>query len=205
MAARSFAVAGGNRYTYAKICDSQTCQVYGGAAKRTSVGAPLTSLEQTTSNTATTNTTGVVLVRGGVVVSAMYSSSTGGVTAGTVFPAVVDLGDAASPWHNWSVTIPVTTIQAKWPSIGQLLSIDVTRRNGLGEWGGRVLSLNLRGTAGTLALTGDQFRIGLGLRSNWFFVPDDCSGRTGGTPPSVGTPVSFQAVTPTGCSTPAAG
>src|SRR5690606_32649066 len=44
------------------------------------------------------------------------------------------------------------------PSIGQLLSIEVTRRDGNGVYGGRVQQLILRGTTGSQPLTGDQFR-----------------------------------------------
>ena len=196
VAARSFAAAGGNRWPYAKICDSQSCQVYGGVAKRAAVGAPLVALEQTTSNNAVAETAGLVLLKGGAIASAMYSSSTGGITAGNAFPAVVDLGDTASPNHTWTTAVPVTSIQAAWPTIGALQSILVTRRNGLGEWGGRVLAMTLRGSAGSVNITGDQFRIGLGLRSNWFFVPDGCAGPSGGTPVPASTPVAFQAVTP---------
>ncbi len=196
VAARTFAIAGGSRWSYARICDSQSCQVYGGVAKRGTVGAPLFALEQPTATTATANTSAVILERAGAPVFAMYSSSSGGVTAGTVFPAVVDAGDAVSPFHSWSVTVAVATIQAHWPSVGALQSIVVTKRNGLGEWGGRVQQLVLRGTAGAVVLTGDQFRVGLALRSNWFSVPDGCAGRAGGTPTPAPTPAMFHPVTP---------
>lgn len=196
VAARSFAAAGGLRWPYAKICDSQTCQVYGGAAKRAAVGASLQLLEQTTTTTAVTETTGLVLRKGSAIASAMYASSTGGITSGIAFPSVTDLGDAVSPHHTWTVSVPTTTIEAKWPAVGSLLAITVTRRNGLGEWGGRVQAMTLRGTAGSVNITGDQFRIGLGLKSTWFFVPDGCAGPQGGTPVPAPAASAFQAVTP---------
>ena len=201
VAARSFALAGGNRYSYAKICDTQSCQVYGGVAKRAAVGAALQPLEAATSNQAVADTGGVILTRGGAPVSAMYSSSTGGLTAGVLFPSVVDAGDDVSPHHSWSVDVPVATIQAKWPTIGTLLNIDVTRRNGLGEWGGRATQVVLRGSAGDQTLTGDQFRLGIGLKSTWILVAPGCNGRTGGTPPAAAAQTTFHAVTPAASST----
>jgi SpoIID/LytB domain protein len=196
VAARSFGVAGGLRYPYAKVCDSQSCQVYGGVARRAAVGAPLEAREFATSNQAAADTQGRVLVRSGAVVSAMYSSSTGGLTAGVLFPTVIDVGDDVSPHHRWQVSIPVTTIEAKWPAIGRLRNIDVTRRNGKGEWGGRVQQVVLRGTGGNVTLTGNQFRVGLSLKSDWVYVQPACLGRTGGTPAPAPAAVTFTPVAP---------
>ena len=75
VAARSYASVQ-SRYSWAKICDSQNCQVYGGA------GLNGSSVEDSRTNTAVANTAGKVLVRGSAIVSAEYSSSTGGYTAG---------------------------------------------------------------------------------------------------------------------------
>ncbi len=196
VAARSFALAGGIRWPYARICDTQSCQVYGGVARRASVGATLQPLEAPTATAATAETVGLVMVRSGAIVSAMYSSSTGGITAGVLFPSVVDVGDEVSPHRTWSTSVSVATIEAKWPAVGRLLSIEVTRRNGKGDWGGRVLELYLRGSAGSLKLTGDQLRIGLGLKSNWFNVPAGCTDQVGGTPTPTPSPGTFTAVTP---------
>jgi len=119
-----------------------------------------------------------------------FSSSTGGHTApgsprtinGVVyrFPAVPDLGDdvcrtgsACNPRHAWRADIPVTTIQAAYPQLGTLQSIDVTQRNGLGEFGGRVEQVVLRGSSGNVTLTGDQFRAAFtdaGVYSRWFSI-----------------------------------
>ena len=85
VAARSYGLAQ-NRYSYAKTCDTQSCQVYGGAGYRAAVNAedggptPIVGNESPFSNQATTDTAGVVLVAGGAVVSAMYSASSGGYT-----------------------------------------------------------------------------------------------------------------------------
>lgn len=63
--------------------------------------------------------------------------------------------------------------------------MNVTSRSGQGEWGGRVLSITVSGTAGSVSLTGDTFRRAIGLRSNWFDL-----GGGGTTAPPSGTPAS---------------
>lgn len=161
VAARSYAAAS-SRYSWAKICNTQSCQVYGGA------GLDGTLIEDARSNTAVTSTSGKTLTAGGAVVSAEFSASTGGWTAGGAFPAVEDLGDSAAPYHDWSTSIPASTVGDAF-GVGILQSITVTR-NGLGADGGRVLTAKVTGTSGSTTVSGDQFRSALGLKSDWFSV-----------------------------------
>ena len=44
---------------------------------------------------------------------------------------------------------------------------DALDRDGNGQWGGRVLSVRLAGTRGTVTVSGDALRFGLGLKSPW--------------------------------------
>ncbi|MCA1834720.1 MAG: hypothetical protein LC750_18660, partial [Actinobacteria bacterium] len=90
---------------------------------------------------------------------------------------VADTGDSVSPLHNWDSKLTVTQIQNKWPSIGKLVDIKVTKRNGYGDWGGRVLSMNIVGTSATVTVTGYGFMNAFpwpaysdGLYGNWFRV-----------------------------------
>ena len=164
MAARSYAISE-NRYSYAKTCDTTSCQVYGGAALNGRW------IEDSRTDTAITMTAGQGRVTsGGAVARTEFSASTGGYTAGGTFPAVADDGDATSsnPYHDWQVTIPASTVVAAWPSIGGFSSMRVTGRNDLGADGGRVTTVDVVGTAGTVHTTGDDVRIQLGLGSNWF-------------------------------------
>ncbi|HST48093.1 SpoIID/LytB domain-containing protein [Jatrophihabitans sp.] len=162
VAARSYAAAQ-NRYSWAKTCDNQNCQVYGGAGLNGVV------TEDSRTNTAVSSTAGKVLTNSsGGIVSAEFSSSTGGWTAGGTFPAVEDLGDAASPNHDWTTTIPATTIGNAF-GVGVLQAISTTG-NGLGADGGRVLTATVKGSTGTVTVTGNQFRSTLGLMSDWFKV-----------------------------------
>ncbi|GAC1369169.1 MAG: hypothetical protein NVSMB32_14040 [Actinomycetota bacterium] len=170
VAGRSFA-ASSNRYSYAQICDTTSCQVYGGRAIQTN--GTYTDLEDPRSTAAVLATAGQVRrTAGGAVAHTEYSSSTGGYSAGGDFPSVVDAGDsvAQNSSHSWDVKLPVSLLEAAYPSIGTLQSIQVTSRNGLGDMGGRVLSLSISGSSGSVTDSGNGFAANLGLRSNWFQV-----------------------------------
>jgi SpoIID/LytB domain protein len=164
VAARSFVMAGLGSYGgYADICDIG-CQTYRGLDN----SSPLTDL-------ATTDTAGEVLeLPSGAIASTQYSASTGGYSAPSAFPAVPDPGDAVclpqacNPDHTWSVNVPASSIETAWPQIGAFVGIDITARNGLGDWGGRVTRLTVQGTAGSVQVSGDTFAGALGLLSNWF-------------------------------------
>ncbi len=174
VAARSYALAylaAGN----ATICDTGACQVYGGDP--TEYPAPNYSAQ---SDAAVTATGDQVLLCGSdtacgggtQVALTEYSSSTGGYTAGGAFAAVPDAGDAtpSNPNHDWSTTMATSYVQGAFPSIGTLQSISITARNGLGDMGGRVLSMVLSGTGGRVTVTGAQFAGAVGLMSDWFSI-----------------------------------
>ncbi len=184
VAARSYATykrdsarAAGQNYD---ICATTSCQVYLGVAYRTSVGSStVTQLEHSASNSAVGLTAGKVLFSSGKPILAEYSSSTGGYTAaGSVsyLSPVPDPWDSISPHHDWSTEVSANAIEAEWPEIGQLVGANVTKRNGYGEWGGRVLEMQLVGTTKTLTISGDAFRSAFswpssgGVKSNWFRI-----------------------------------
>ncbi|MGH9035036.1 MAG: SpoIID/LytB domain-containing protein [Acidimicrobiia bacterium] len=190
VAARSYA-ASENDSAWAKTCDTTACQVYGGRAEQ--MGAAFKDLESEATNRAVDETKGQVrhFVSDGKVARTEFSSSTGGYTAGGTFPPVVDEGDDvdANPSRAWTAKVPVDLLEAARPEIGRLLSVDVTRRNGLGAMGGRVLQLQLRGTAGRATLTGTELRLiypysslerPYGIRSDWFRVVNNPSGGLSG-------------------------
>jgi SpoIID/LytB domain protein len=160
VAARSYAMAGDNRFPgFADTCDTVQCQVYKGI-----------DAEKPSTNAAVDQTAGVVRMANGAIARTEFSASTGGYTAGGTFPAVVDDGDSVSdnPYHDWDVTIPATTIESAYPTIGDFQAIQVTKRNGLGAEGGRVTQAKIIGSAATVTTTGDDVRSKLGLRSDWF-------------------------------------
>ena len=55
-------------------------------------------------------------------------------------------------------------------AIGDLTSIEVTSRDGNGDWGGRVTDMAFIGTTGTARVDGDTVRTSFGLYSDWFTI-----------------------------------
>jgi peptidoglycan hydrolase-like amidase len=169
VAARSYA-ASENRYPFAHTCDTTACQVYAGRAVQDAGG--FRDLEHPLTDQAIAETQFEVRYLNGQVARTEFSSSTGGWSAGGTFPPVPDEGDDISlnPNHVWFTSVPVGGVEAAWPEIGGLLDVVVTRRNGLGDLGGRVLEVRLEGTSSAVTITGNTFRSRLGLKSDWFSV-----------------------------------
>ena len=76
-------------------------------------------------------------------------------------------GWSGNPNHTWSTKVTDTRIENAFPRLGNLRRIVVVRRDGNGQWGGRVESIRLVGSDVTLTISGDTFRFMLGLRSEW--------------------------------------
>lgn len=170
VAARSYSMSE-TRYSYAKTCDTQDCQVYGGAAIRNVGSKTSVVIEDPRTNRAIDDTAGVVIKdRNNTVVRTEFTSSNGGRTAGGQFPAKSDAGDLAANavLQSWSRTFTAEKIQKMYPSIGVLLSIS-TRHDGLGgDWDGYATSVTITGAAGTVTRTGWEFRSDFDLNSPWY-------------------------------------
>ncbi len=173
VAARSYSVTE-NRYAgLAKTCDTQDCQVYGGAALRTSVNASPSVLESANTDRAVAETSGVVIRNpNGNVVRTEFSSSNGGRTAGGEFPALVDEGDISSnsSLMVWTRAFSASQIVAKYPQIGTLASVTTTNDGLGGDWGGYTVDVTITGTAGAVKVSGWAFRTSFGLPAPWFGV-----------------------------------
>lgn len=166
VAARSYAAARlGGAYS-SDICDTTSCQVYPGLTSSTP--------EHANSTAAVAATTGQVRTYGTTVAVTEFGSTNGGQTTGSTRPyqvAKADPYDAVYPEapDTWTYrTLPVTAIEARWPAIGTFRSLTATR-DGRGAWfGGRVTSLLLTGTRGSVTVTGESFLGALNLRSTYF-------------------------------------
>ncbi|MHB8343885.1 MAG: SpoIID/LytB domain-containing protein [Ferrimicrobium sp.] len=165
---RSYVLANLGGYGFADICDTSSCQVYGGL---NNLGAPYASyVAQAVADTANQ----VVVLANGQVADTQYSASDGGYTAGGSFPPVVDTYDSqcvaamCNPYHSWSNSISLSSIEAAFPSIGSVTGLVVNARNGYGIDGGRVTSITINGTSGSVALSGLEFAFDFGLFSDWF-------------------------------------
>jgi SpoIID/LytB domain protein len=145
-----------------QLCDTTSCQVYGGYVA-----------EYPASNQAVADTGHQILRAGGKPAFTQFGSSSGGWTsAGSVgyLPAKRDPYDgwSGNPVHSWSEGLTDGALERAFPRVGDLRRIAVTRRDGHGDWGGRVRTLVLSGGRGRVTVSGDTFRSVLGLRSSWF-------------------------------------
>ena len=171
VAARSYALLAqvdarrvGRRYD---ICDNTNCQAYG------PVG-----FESKAESLAVKATEGEYLSSKGKPAFTQFSSANGGYSVQGSRGYLVAKRDpydgivtGAANWgHSWDVTVSARTISQAWPTIGRLKAIKVLSRDGNGRWNGRVRSLALVGTKGTVRISGDSFRWGLGLKSTWWTI-----------------------------------
>lgn len=161
------------------ICDTTSCQVFS-AAISWSAGGLATSKEYASTDAAIAGSAGMTLLYAGAPAFTEFSASNGGWTTAGTQPYLVAQPD---PWDDtpgnssyaWKAQLPVSAIEARWPSIGQLTRIVVTARDGNGDWGGRVLGLRIEGSSGSVTATGESLRAlrpfpdySAGLRSPWF-------------------------------------
>jgi lysophospholipase L1-like esterase len=176
VAARSYALSegrsspSGKRYSYAKTCDSQACQVYGGSAVRANPGAASSPREVSTTTNAVNETAGVIRRwPNGTVVSTEFSSSNGPRTAGGAFPPVDDPADdiRENALHRWVRVIDATALESRY-GLGNLVAAGTQRHPTTtfdGIWGGQVV---LQGTTGSASMVNWDFRQAYGLPSPGF-------------------------------------
>lgn len=163
VAARTYATFERNRplARHYQICDTTQCQVYGGA-----------SAEHPLSDAAIRATAREIVTYDGEAAFTQFSASNGSWAVAGSMPYQVAKRDPYDAWsgntvNSWRVTVPATRFETLWPELGQLETIRVDSRDGNGRWNGRVRQLTLVGTDGNVALTGDEVRVALGLRSTW--------------------------------------
>ncbi|MAT37922.1 MAG: hypothetical protein CL420_07785 [Acidimicrobiaceae bacterium] len=169
VAARSYSLAE-SRYTYAKTCDTTSCQVYEGRESRS--GGSQWSNEDSRSDTAIAATAGLVRMWGDQVARTEFSASTGGHTITVDFPGVPDDGDdvAINPVHRWTEALSLADVLAAY-NINDLYEAVVVSRDGFGDDGGRVEDLELRTRSGqVVTVSGYDFQWEFGLKSKWYTI-----------------------------------
>ncbi len=144
------------------LCDTTQCQVYGGA-----------DVEHPAATDAIKATAKQGLFYDGRPAFTQFSASNGGFSSAGSMPYLVAQPDPydglANPTYStWTTTIDDTQVEKQWPAIGDLTGIEVTSRDGNGEWGGRVTDMAFIGTTGTARVDGDTVRSTFGLNSDWF-------------------------------------
>ena len=170
VAARTYASyeADHPRASHYQICDTTSCQVYGGYDD-----------EHEASNAAVVATAGIILTYKGEPAFTQFASSSGGWTSANQFPYLPAKEDpydgwAGNPVHDWRVQVTAARIENLWRGVGNLRTIRIVARDGNGEWQGRVWQIELlgrkNGNRTRVTVSGDSFRSALGLRSTWFTV-----------------------------------
>lgn len=146
---------------YYQTCDTTSCQVYGGVAA-----------EDSRSNAAVDATADQVLNYQGRPAFTQFGSSSGGWLSAGSMPYLAARADpydgfSGNAMHTWTTTLTRAAVQQAYPSLGTLQRVLVTKRDGNGEWYGRIEQMVLDGSKADVTLTGSAFRSKFGLRSQW--------------------------------------
>jgi SpoIID/LytB domain protein len=196
VAARTYALDS-NNYSYAKTCDDTNCQMYGADGFRGIDGAVTGELPQcidrcnnsylgNNTKNAVASTAGVVRRMNNTTTLAYteFGSSNGGYTSGGPFTAVTDDYDYLSYFHTWHRTVSTQAFIDRISSkesvvLGSLIDVSLVK-DGVGEDGGRVISATVRGTGGSVTISGERFRSDIyslfpgfpdgGFISSWFTI-----------------------------------
>jgi SpoIID/LytB domain protein len=153
------------------ICDSVSCQVYRGHA--TTVGGTRTVHETSNGDAAVAATAGRIVTYQGTIALTQFSSSNGGHSAPGAFPYLKpqpDPYDAVVRPNSWTVTLTAAAVGRAYPTVGAVEQLQVLSRDGYGLFGGRVLSIRVTGSTGSVTVSGPDFRFALTLRSALFTV-----------------------------------
>ncbi|MDP9394425.1 MAG: SpoIID/LytB domain-containing protein, partial [Actinomycetota bacterium] len=161
-------------------CDSTSCQAYRGTADHRLDGTRTASHEWAASDAAVAATAGTILTYAGKPAFTQFSAANGGRSA--AHPDEVNypyLPERDDPWdgvipnsgHSWRTTITPAAVEQAWPGVGTVRALRVLSRTGSGAWGGRITSVAVEGSAGTVTVSGDAFRFRLGLKSSWWRGP----------------------------------
>ena len=188
IAARTYAAqqrASAGVWSLYDICDSSACQAFGGTRLRSSNGS-VTPIEYPQTDAAIAATAGSIRTYNGAPAFTQFSSSNGGYSVSGGYPYLVAKPDpwdgaVANPMHTWTATLPVATLEARYPAVGTLLRLRVTSRDGNGQWGGRINTVVLEGTRNgsptSVTTTGDSIYFARpfgsyadGLRSTWWTI-----------------------------------
>lgn len=160
VAARTFAAyeRGASKYGHFDVYDTTSSQVYGGVDD-----------EYTQTDAAIRATARQVLTYQGKPAYTQFSSSNGGWMAAGSQPYLVAKQDPFDDiYRSVAHTIEPREIEAAFPSIGTFRSLKVLERDGNGQWGGRVESIRVIGSKGSVERSGEDFRFTFGLNSSWF-------------------------------------
>jgi stage II sporulation protein D len=212
VAARSYAEAemaaagSGSQYD---ICDNTMCQMYGGMTHYDSSGHVLWSDDPA----ALTGNANKVLHYKGAPVFAQYSASNGGATVDGGQPYLVgktdpyDTAASGDPYLDESTSMRATTLAGAY-GLKSVSSLQITKRDGHGPWGGRILTAYVNGTttagkSAHIATTGFDLGSATGAYTDYLKFDSEqtvpsAPTKVHATPGDAGATVSWTAPTSTG-------
>ncbi len=136
IAARSYAAEQASEHSADpwNLCDTTSCQVYGGKSAETS-----------STNQAAAATKGQIRTFHGKPAFTQFSASNGGRMLKGSTPYLVAKPDPydrwkGNPYDPWTDQVSAATVEHAFPGIGNLTSITIDKRDGHGKWNGRVLA-----------------------------------------------------------------
>jgi stage II sporulation protein D len=158
------------------ICDTTSCQVYGGMRHYSSGGTELWDDDPA----AIVGNENMVLRYDGNTIFAQFSASNGGSMLTGGLPYLVNKTDpydnAASgdPYLGWTDSVSASSI-ASYYGLQSVSSVEVTQRNGYGPWGGWVLQATVSGTTWSdstthISTTGNSLASAMGVRTAYFQI-----------------------------------
>ena len=175
VAARTYAMREmEDRAGYFDVYDTTASQVYPGARLHDGSWRVVRNYEASSADSAIRATAGVHLRYGGRPAFTQFSSSNGGVTSAGSQPYLAlrkDPWDASATGNsrlNWTDSVSAANLERSFPQIGRLTRIKVTKREGLGDWGGRVVTMVVQGSRASVTVSGDsRVRSALGTNSSY--------------------------------------
>jgi SpoIID/LytB domain protein len=175
VAARSYAAheaLGGAQRTF-DVYDSTRSQAYPGAVWYDSSWQVVRTREHPATDAAIADTAGQQVTVAGEPALTQFSSSNGGATAATPLPYMVVQADpwdstaAKNPRLAWSDSVPAAELRTRCRGAGEISAVRVLAREGAGQWGGRISSMEIVGATGTCTLASDSaIRAALGVNSS---------------------------------------
>lgn len=158
------------------ICDSDQCQVYGGMRHY----AASHDVAYVDDPAAVSRTSYVTLRYAGHTIFSQFSASDGGWTVDGAQPYLAARADpydnsaSGDPYLNWSRQVPVSNLD-RYYGLVRATKIEITGRDGHGQWGGRVIAgfvdgVDGAGRAHRIATSGFALQSAMGLPHNWFTI-----------------------------------
>lgn len=161
------------------ICDTSSCQVYGGAAHYAADGSVL----WTDDPAAVAGDENKYLYYGGAPIFAQFSASDGGWTTDGGMPYLTahadpyDTDATGNPYVDYTQRIRSSGVAAYF-GLAQLTGVTVVARDGHGPWHGRVTTARITGrdAAGatkTITTDGQNLQWAMGVGTDWLRMTPD--------------------------------